>query len=226
MIAVNQIAYLGIFIINRGDPLMSSLNNLVYANGINNLLGNSSQQGSPSRIYFSGSFSSFSSNLNLMLLLVILPPVAGLIFYIIHQKSTTLRIFAGKFWKLAIGEWMMTGFLFIMYNYSSSLIGFCMFTRTFNLHFYLSIFEIVFLTTVLGGLIYFHIKKDKKWMGEYKEKFNWTAFSGNYYLFPIVQRLLIGVIITAVNMSFASAIISITILFTSIIILAVKKPFV
>ena len=63
-------------------------------------------------------------------------------------------------------------------------------------------------------------------MGEFKDKFNWSAFSGNYYIIPIVQRLLIGSIITAANMSFASAIVAIVILLTSIIILAVKKPFV
>lgn len=35
MIGVIQIAYFGVFMINKGDPLVYSLYNFKYANGIN-----------------------------------------------------------------------------------------------------------------------------------------------------------------------------------------------
>lgn len=120
----------------------------------------------------------------------------------------------------------MTLFIFLLYNYSSSLAGFCLFTTTFNTDFYLSILEILILTTVFALLIYMFIIKDKIWMGEFKTCFNWNAFSGKYYLIPITQRFLIGITITAGSMSYVSAIISNCFLILSIIIILVKKPFV
>lgn len=139
MIAVMQISYLGLFIINHGDPYFYSLNSLQYSNGINNLFTDTAQQNSPSRIYYSGITSSVISNLNIMLSILLIPPIVSFIFYQLHKRSTKWRIRMGRTWKLVLGEWSLTLFLFILYNYSSSLTGFCLFTKVFGIQFYLSI---------------------------------------------------------------------------------------
>lgn len=121
MIGIVQIAYIGLFIVNHSDPLINSLNNLEMANGINNLI-DTTQQNTPNRIFSTGYTSSALSNLNIMLFVLILPPIASILFYVIHRKSTKYRFAMSKAWKLAIGEWYLSAFLFVLYNYSSSLI--------------------------------------------------------------------------------------------------------
>lgn len=148
------------------------------------------------------------------------------ICYQIYKRSTKYRIRMEKYWKLILGEWSLTLFIFLLYNYSSSLTGFCLFTRVFNVEFYMSILEILVLSVIFGLLIYMFVTKNHVWMGEFKERFNWNFFSGNYYLIPIGQRFLIGIILTAGNMSYISAIIAICCLLASITLIIAKKPFV
>ena len=228
MVAVMQISYLGLFIINHGDPLFYSLNNLQYTNGINTIVNPNPplQQKSPSRVYYSGHTPSAITNLNLMLLLLLIPPLLSFILYQLHLKSTKYRITMDKYWKLALGEGSLTSFLFILYNSSSSLTTFTLHTNTINLSFYLSLLEILLLTIIFTTILYLFLTKDKVWMGEYKSNFNWNTFAGNYYILPTAQRVLIGIILTAANMTYLSAALSIAILLTSILIIAIKKPFV
>lgn len=63
-------------------------------------------------------------------------------------------------------------------------------------------------------------------MGQYKFSFNWNVFSGLYYIIPILQRFLTGILITGGNASFASGIIAVLVFLTAIIIVIVKKPFI
>lgn len=225
MVGVMQIAYFGLFIVNHSDPLIHSLNDLSFANGLNTLIS-AAQQKSPNRIYAVGYTPSILSNLNCMVVLLILPPLVSLVLYQIHKRSTKYRIRMEKAWKLAIGEWFLTGALFILYNYSSSFVAFCLFSEIKGWQFYAGVVELILISGILAFLLWLFITKDKVWMGEYKEDFNWNVFSGLYYLIPITQRFLVGVILTAANMSFASGIISVVLLVTCIIIVIVKRPFV
>lgn len=91
MIGVMQISYIGLFILNHSDPLIHSLNLLEFTYGMNSII-TTTQQNAPNRIYSTGYTSSLISNLNLMMLIVLIPPLVSLIFYIIHLKSTKNRI--------------------------------------------------------------------------------------------------------------------------------------
>lgn len=91
MIAVIQISYIGLFIINFGDPIVIALNNLSLSNGFNTAL-NSKQQNLSSRIYITGYTSSTITNLNIMMFLLLIPPILSIIFYTIHKYSTKYRI--------------------------------------------------------------------------------------------------------------------------------------
>ena len=57
-----------------------------------------------------------------MLILLLLPPIVSGCAYLISKKSTKHRIKASRAWKLIIGEWYLSAFLFVLYNYSSSLV--------------------------------------------------------------------------------------------------------
>ena len=82
------------------------------------------------------------------------------------------------------------------------------------------------LTGVFSVLLWMYITRDKIWMGEYKNNFNWNKYSSLCYLFPIFQRFLVGILFTAASVSFAPAIISIVLLIICILAVALKKPFV
>ena len=71
---------------------------------------------------------SILSNLNYMLIALILPPLISFIFYLIHNKSTKYRIRMEKAWKIVLGEWFLTVALFILYNYSSSFMAIFLFS--------------------------------------------------------------------------------------------------
>ena len=70
------------------------------------------------------------------------------------------------------------------------------------------------------------LAKDQIWMGEYKTMFNWNVLSEKYYLIPIGQRIIVGLLLSTINFSFASGIVSIIVIISYIIITAYKKPFV
>ena len=120
MMATMQVAYLGLFILNNSDPLMDSLYTLKYMNGFNIVL-NKLQQKEPNRIFAVGSAGTVFNNLNVMLLVILIPCILSLVFYIIHLKSTKWRIKMEKLWKQMIGEGILTALLFSLYNFSSSL---------------------------------------------------------------------------------------------------------
>lgn len=128
-----------------------------------------------------------------------------------------------KIWKLVIGEWFLTIVLFILYNYSFSFTAFCLFSEADGWQFFVSIAELVLISGTVTFLLGMFITKDHTWMGEYKESFNWNAFSGLYHLIPIAQRLLVGIILTAANMSFASGIVSVLLLVACMVIVIIKK---
>ena len=62
-------------------------------------------------------------------------------------------------------------------------------------------------------------------MGEFKELFNWNNFSQMYYLAPIGQRFLVGLVLGAGNISFAAGIVSAAVILAQLIIVAKKKPY-
>ena len=161
-----------------------------------------------------------------MLILLVLPPIASFIFYQIHKRSTRYRIRMEKAWKIVLGEWFLTVALFILYNYSSSLIAICLFSNASGFQFYASIVELTLISGILGLLLWIFVTKDHNWMGEYKENFNWNVFSGLYYLIPIAQRFFVGILLTAASMSYISGIVAVSLLIICIVVVAVKKPFV
>jgi hypothetical protein len=91
MVAVMQISYIGLFIVNFSDPLINSLNLLEYTNGVNDLIS-TTQNKVPNRIYSTGYTSSTISNLNIMMCLLMIPPFLSLVFYLIHKNSVKYRI--------------------------------------------------------------------------------------------------------------------------------------
>ena len=91
MIAVIQIAYIGLFIISYTDPIIFSLNKLSFSHGFNNVVS-TTQQKLSSQIFITGYTSSTISNLNLMMLLFLISPIFSLTFFVIHRKSTKYRI--------------------------------------------------------------------------------------------------------------------------------------
>ena len=120
MLATIQIAYFGLFIVNQSDPLIEPLRILVYSNGYNRVLS-VSQQHSPDRVYAAGFMPVILGNLNLMLLILVLPPLAAFIFYRIHLRNTRWRIRMSKVWRRILGEYWITAMLFTLYNFSASL---------------------------------------------------------------------------------------------------------
>ena len=127
MMGVNQLAFFGLFILNYSDPLVSSLTYFGLFNGLIDIVP-TTQQNTPNRIYAVGFTQLIIANINVSLFLVILPLIVCLIFYIIHSQSTKYRIRMKKACRLLVGEWFLTAFILILYNYSSSLTGFCIFT--------------------------------------------------------------------------------------------------
>ena len=225
MMAVNQLSYFGLFIVNHSDPLVEPLSLFRYTNGINSML-NSAQGKTPNRVYALDFAPSVSSNLNYMLLLIVVPPIASLIFHIIHKRSIKWRIRMERAFKLALGECLMTMTLFTLYNYSSSLAVFMTSAVASSWQFYMSIVELVLYGGVGSLMVWFFVKKDDSWMGEYKWNFNWNRFCELYYLVPLGQRFLIGFLLGAINMTFAAGIICSLLMVSSIVVVAVKKPFI
>lgn len=95
-----------------------------------------------------------------------------------------------------------------------------------ELQFYISLLELLAISAVFALALWIFITKDKIWIGEYKSCFNWNKFSEKYYLYPTFQRFAIGILLTAGNSSYVSAILAILIIFGGIFIVAWKKPFV
>lgn len=139
-----------------------------------------------------------------MLIALVLPTIISFIFYRIHVSSVKYRIKMEKAWKLTIGEWLLTVVILLLYNYSSSLAALCLFSQIAGWQSYASIVEIALISGVIGFSLWLFITKDTVWMGEYKNNFNWNVFSGCYYLIPIAQRFLVGFLLSAANVSFAS----------------------
>ena len=102
MLSTVQVSYLGLFIVNNHDPLIEPLKNLKYTSGLNSLF-TGEQYFVPNRIYSAGYTSEILVNLNLMLLLMLIPLTISLIFFVIHKKSTKWRIISNKIWRLMLG---------------------------------------------------------------------------------------------------------------------------
>lgn len=225
MLSSVQISYLGLFIVNNHDPLIEPLRNLKYTHGFNTLF-DTIQHSEPNRIYSAGYTASIVANLNLMLLLMLIPLTLALIFFIIHKKSTKWRIMCDKAWRLMIGEGMITTLLLSLYNFSSSLGVFMIYGSPKTSYFAVSIFEILVYVGLIGVCIWILVSKNAVWLGEYRDMFNWNVMSEKYYLVPISQRIVVGLLLSALNFSFASGIISILIMVGCVILLGIKRPFV
>ena len=91
MIGPVQMCYYGLFIVNNSDPLIESLSIFKYASGYN-IYFDSHQGRLPNRLFAINYTSSVIINLNLMIIVFVIPPILAFIFYRIHLASTKWRI--------------------------------------------------------------------------------------------------------------------------------------
>lgn len=127
---------------------------------------------------------------------------------------------------MILGEWYLTCFIFLLYNYSTSLVSIMYSTNFSSFMFYLSVLEIVIITGIFGFLLWMFFTKDRIWLGEYREKFNWNKFSSRYYIFPIAQRVIVGVLMVSLNKIIASSIVSTFVFVGVIIVVGYRRPFI
>lgn len=80
MIGMIQVTYLGLFIISFNDPLMRSLNFLRFSHGFSDLIPKT-QGNVPGRIYYTGTAESVFHNLNIVILISIIPLIISFVFY-------------------------------------------------------------------------------------------------------------------------------------------------
>lgn len=131
-----------------------------------------------------------------------------------------------KAWKRLLGEIYLTALLFTLYNFSASFGIFCLYGSPGSWEFYVSIIESLLYFGLIGLNLWIFITKDETWVGEYKSFFNWNKFSSLYYLFPICERFIVGLLLAAGNVSFASAIASAVVILSCAIIVGVERPYV
>ena len=105
------------------------------------------------------------SNMNVSLMFLVLPPIIALVCYKARKISSKWRIQLDKAWKLLIGEWYLTFFLFIEYNYIASTVSIFYSTNFTSWMFYVSVIEIALITGLFGFLLWQFFTKDKLWIG-------------------------------------------------------------
>ena len=89
-----------------------------------------------------------------------------------------------------------------------------------------SILIILLYLAVIVLSLYLFITKDELYFGEFKKFFHPDKFSQLYYLIPICERIIIGVILGACRDPYTSGIIIILILASTLCVIAIKKPFI
>lgn len=201
------------------------MSSLIYSNGFNSVF-NSPQLRTPNRVYVTGFTPSILANLNCMLLFFFIPPVLAIIFHKVHDINMNWRFRLRRAWKLVLGEYNYTIVLFTLLNFSTSLGMFLVYSSVTSWQFYVSVVELLVYGGILGIMIWMFVTKNKKWMGEYKYLFNWNKFCELYYLFPTVEKFLVGLVLGTMNMTFAAGIICTLLLAVSPIVVAVKKPYI
>lgn len=87
MIAVVQVAYIGLIMIDKLEALLSPLTYLWPINGYNTIVTDTTGAGMPSRIIAPGYKAYFFANFSINFIFVTLPLLIGLIIYFVAKKK-------------------------------------------------------------------------------------------------------------------------------------------
>ena len=102
MIGIVQISYLGLFLLDVTDPLVTPLDFLKYSNGFNNILPNPAAD-TPKRIQNTGYYVFVLDNINIMLVFVLIPMILGTWFLIMSRMSKRPLVKTISYYKLCLG---------------------------------------------------------------------------------------------------------------------------
>lgn len=128
MFGVLQLSYVSLLLLDYGDPLLSTLVNLRYFYGVDSMILHHSLISSVklSSLFYS---SLLINNINISFVLLAIPAVLGLGFFLLSIPKTRKKKRLEGIYKVLIGEYLLVAIEFILYNFVISVIAFVRFSQ-------------------------------------------------------------------------------------------------
>lgn len=163
-----------------------------------------------------------------MTLFTLIALLVSLAFYIVSKiiQQTNQKQRFWSYFNISVGEYLLIAVMFCLYQFCISLPIYIRYPQEGGKMMAGSIIVIILYLAVLVFSTCLFIIQGEEYFGEFKKFFNADKFSQAYYLIPIYERMAIGIILGACRDPYASGIVIIFILAGSLIVLAVKKPFI
>ena len=79
---------------------------------------------------------------------------------------------------------------------------------------------------MIAGVLVLYVLRDHAYFGEFKTSFHPDRFCQLYYLVPVIERIVIGLLLGACRDPLVAGILTIAILIASLILIAVKRPYI
>jgi hypothetical protein len=165
-----------------------------------------------------------ADTLNYTLILVLLPLVVALVLRLaaalVKSKSQKLKDYS----MTALCEYGFTATMFVMYHMAIGLSLQLMYFKTSEALFAVNIADcaIVVGNVVLMVVLY---KVKPEHFGDYRKEFKPDALSQHYYLLIMGGRVILSVLLVAMNSIQAVGLVAMAIPLAGIILLAVRKPY-
>lgn len=195
MMAVLQLAFIGLIMIDKLEALLGPFVNFYLVNGYNGLLTDTTYD-HPARIQAPGYAAFFLTNFNLDFVIIAVPVVVGLLLWVIGscRKNSKVKRVGSRLMK----EYEISALLFVMYHLVVSVcLGF-MYGMEEVAGAVLGVLVLVGLAAETG-LFYFRPRN----FGEFKDFFISSRenrnFTMNFYIIIIIFRFVLILCMCALN---------------------------